>query len=510
MNSNIRKSTVMLLLSTAVTALSLFIHLLHRQFNFLEVYVAFKGVTSLSPGMIMFLNGLLVIPIICLLLLYWAYVRQHSLEQLFTTLTLTFASISIIAGGDGLTEYHFSIFMVVAMIASLQKIRYIMISTIIFALHHLAGYFFFPQLLCGTTDYSFSLLMIHAVFLIMTALSTSVVILFTRRNEQALAAERAAAECKLQHMLEEIAAEGEHLKELADHLKTGAATTADTSSSITASLANFHETAEAEARVLQSSIADTEESFMQLTAISDRTTKLEEKAKASLHEAVNGKMAMQTVSKQMHVITESISSVKALIEMLATQSIDISNSLTIVHKISEQTKLLALNASIEAARAGESGKGFAVVAKEIGHLASTTQQSVGEMDTALEGISTKITEVAAKMQDGMTEIYRGNDILVDSEQSFHTIHELVSNLQVDVEHIVGATSELVAQTNHSVTLFNNIAETNLSSLQTVDIITQSAKQQHGAVAHLEEAIMQLNDVTAHFQELTTKVQKPNE
>lgn len=47
--------------------------------------------------------------------------------------------------------------------------------------------------------------------------------------------------------------------------------------------------------------------------------------------------------------------------------------------ISEQTQLLALNASIEAARVGENGKGFAVVASEIGNLADETSRTASQI-----------------------------------------------------------------------------------------------------------------------------------
>ena len=68
-----------------------------------------------------------------------------------------------------MVEYHFSIFMVIAALAYFENVRLILLSTVIFVIQHLAGYFAFPELLCGTSDYPFNILMIHAVFLLITS-----------------------------------------------------------------------------------------------------------------------------------------------------------------------------------------------------------------------------------------------------------------------------------------------------------------------------------------------------
>src|SRR5690625_3685606 len=86
---------------------------------------------------------------------------KSKILPLLLTLTFTFTSIAMIAAGNGFVEYHFTIFMMLALISFFRSIRLVAISTVIFALQHLIGYFYFPELLCGTPDYRFALLLIQ-------------------------------------------------------------------------------------------------------------------------------------------------------------------------------------------------------------------------------------------------------------------------------------------------------------------------------------------------------------
>lgn len=70
--------------------------------------------------------------------------------------------------------------------------------------------------------------------------------------------------------------------------------------------------------------------------------------------------------------------------------------------ITEETNLLALNASIEAARAGEAGKGFSVVADEIGKLAMNSAASATEIQNVTDKVIQTVDELAAEAEEMIT------------------------------------------------------------------------------------------------------------
>ena len=139
----IPKNKLMMIISLITVTISVVIHLLHRQFDFLQEYIILQGMSLIDGSDTILLNIFFLIPIVLLIISYILYKGSDKRFPLFIALTLTFASISTIAGGNGLIEYHFSIFVVISLIITFQRISLVLVSTLLFSIQHFVGFFFF-------------------------------------------------------------------------------------------------------------------------------------------------------------------------------------------------------------------------------------------------------------------------------------------------------------------------------------------------------------------------------
>lgn len=493
----------MLILTAFVVALSVFVHILHRGFGLMEKTTILQGANMYSGGTLILANITLFIPI---LLLVVAYIfdranKRDEVVQTWLTITLTASSISIIAGGHGLVEYHFSIFMVMAIIAAFQNVRLILISTGIFAVHHFGGYFFFPEILCGTTEYSFSLLMIHAIFLIMTSIATIFIIRNNQHIKEKLTCEAAEAEQQLNEIFKSVREENQALIELAANLQEDSRHSAEATRTMAGAIQTLEVNSQEEAASMHQAISQNKDNLQAFADIHYKTESVVQQAKNSLSQANDGISTINEVTHQMDTITTTITSIDGLIETLANQSGEISKLLNVIHSISEQTQLLALNASIEAARAGEHGKGFSVVASEIRKLATGTQTSAKEIDEVMEAIQGQIELVAQKMHLGMSEVLKGNESIASTGESFTTIVNNISELETNIESIATSTNYLIEHTQQSMELFEQISQTNDGTVKSIAVIAKSSVEQQHTVESIDETIGTLNKIIADLQQI---------
>ncbi|MEG0259452.1 MAG: methyl-accepting chemotaxis protein [Lysinibacillus sp.] len=503
------RNSLILKITTGVVSLAIIVYILHHQFGFLETHViSMNGQLQTSSTYTMSVLALLLVPII-MCVVAWVMYKKNPIDSRLPwhlMLTLTFSSIAIIASGSGLVEYHFSIFMVLAFIGTFQKIKLVLTSTVIFAIHHLAGYFLFPVLICGTNEYAFSLLMIHAIFLILTSFATILIIHKTQTSESYYRENEKKATDELQNLLKELYRVGNEVNDHSAELALDSKLMTEASHDITNSLRSNEEDLKQEAVKLHEGVTSSEELLAEFENIQASAEQVSYKAKESLEKATDGKESVSEVSAQMQIIISSIESVNQLIVQLAGESKRITHSLVEIENISEQTKLLALNASIEAARAGEHGKGFAVVAGEIRKLATHSQESTADIQNVLQNIDQQVNDIAGQMQVGIDEIHKGNTTILGNAELFHVILSSMQDVETEIDHISTAAQVVADHAGETNSIFMDILAFNNTSLQNVSIISRAAQDQYTSTESLNQVT---NDLHTMADELNLLVQKIN-
>ncbi|MFS0749092.1 methyl-accepting chemotaxis protein [Oceanobacillus sp. 1P07AA] len=275
--------------------------------------------------------------------------------------------------------------------------------------------------------------------------------------------------------------------ERSDHLTQAATEVKEGNSQVAATMEELSAGAETQANGasdLSEKMSDFVEVVNKSRENGDKITNTTEKM---LEQTNQGTALMRNSMEQMHRIDEIVKVSVDKVKGLDKQSREISNLISVIKDISEQTNLLALNAAIEAARAGEHGRGFAVVADEVRKLSEQVSNSVGEITTIVSNIQDGTKEVVSSLNNGYKEVQEGTSQIESTGNNFKTIQLGVNDMVNKIEYITTDLLNIVENSTNMNQLIEEIASTSEESAAGVEQASAAAQQTSSSMEEVADS-----------------------
>lgn len=270
---------------------------------------------------------------------------------------------------------------------------------------------------------------------------------------------------------------------LVQSLTTTSTTIASASSELAASAAQT-------AAAITEATATTEEVTQSAEQCSSKAKAVSDEARVVVQMSRSGQEATDQFIQGMGKIRAQMDSINDCMIQLSNQSKVIGDIIASVDDLSQQSNLLAVNASIEAAKAGEQGKGFGVVAQEVKNLSQQSKEATAQVRVILNDVVKAITAAINASENGSRSVEAGYQQAADAGRAIKVLIE-------SVERTADATQTIDISSQQQLVGMRQVVES-------MESIRVASEQNLATVGQLDLAGKELVKLGSSFVRVTDK------
>lgn len=247
---------------------------------------------------------------------------------------------------------------------------------------------------------------------------------------------------------------------------------------------------------------DVQDIAQECSAITAYTAQMNARADAMQKSAQNSvEVAGAKAEEILHSLNDAIEKSKSVEQ--------IKNLTSGILAISQQTQLIALNASVEATNAGAAGKGFAVVAREIRVLADSSQKTANQIQSVNDVITSAVYNLSESAQQLID--YMNQSILTEFQafaqsgqqykkdaayirqimDEFHDRTERLKDSMSGIADSIGTITKVIDDGSNGI---SNVAGNTKNLADDIDDIAQRMRTNKEVVEGLEKETVVFNNL----------------
>ena len=283
-----------------------------------------------------------------------------------------------------------------------------------------------------------------------------------------------------------------------DVLSASAEETLASVSVMTASSTNIAASTTDLTKQTEKAIHEVNKSTSILNDVTEKTGESRQLSQGTIQDALEGQLAVEEVMSSMDTIQQTNSDAFETITSFEQQTQNIGTILDMIDEITDQSSLLALNASILAAQAGSHGKGFAVIATEMKELANRVSASTKDIASIVQIVQGETIVIVEKIHESTKMIEQG---VKRTQQAQKVLQKIIDSAQSS-STVISEIADAVQQMQQTTSQQMKSVMARVNSMTTE--ITMATNEQKSSTIQINQAVEHISTMASQTQQATAE------